>query len=76
MIENHRKCEGKDCKKITFDHMADGWITVGDGGFQKYKGRDKNRTAVTQVYVSKGADFCSWKCLRSNTGYKNATTRN
>lgn len=69
MIQNHRKCDGLNCAKVSLDHMEDGWIVVGDGGFKKYKGRDKTKTAVTAVFVANGSDFCSWKCLRSRTGY-------
>lgn len=68
MIQNHRKCDGIDCNNRTFDHMKDKWIVIGDGGFSKYGGRDKTGTAISEVYVQCGSDFCSWKCLRSRTG--------
>lgn len=70
MIQNNRKCDGIGCEAITLDHMLDGWIIIGDGGFTKYKGRDKRRIAITEIFVANGSDFCSWKCLRSRTGYK------
>lgn len=70
MITNSRRCDGLNCEARTWDHMADGWIVVGDGGFSKYKGRDKNKQAISEIFVANGSDFCSWKCLRSRTGRK------
>jgi hypothetical protein len=66
MITEARKCD--TCGITTFDHMKDGWVVVGDGGFKKYMGRDKTGTAQTEVYVANGSDFCSWKCLKAKTG--------
>lgn len=68
MIQNHRRCDGLKCEKWSLDHIKDGWIVVGDGGFKKYKGRDKTGAAIPDVYVSESKDFCSWNCLRSQTG--------
>lgn len=70
MIDQYRKCDGKDCKEFTLDPYQDKWIVVGDGGFKKYGGRDKDKCGITEVFVANGADFCSWKCLRSRTGRK------
>lgn len=70
MIQNHRKCDGVECKTVSLDHIEDGWIVVGDGGFSKYGGRDKNRSGISEIFVPNGSDFCSWKCLRSRKGNK------
>ena len=67
-IGDIRRCDGVKCEKWSTDHMRDGWIILGDGGFTKYKGRDKSSGAITEVYVRDAGDFCSWGCLKSRTG--------
>lgn len=67
MIFEARRCD--TCQKATNDHMLDAWIVVGDGGFKKYRGRDKSRTALTEIFIANGSDFCSWACLKQKTGY-------
>lgn len=67
-IKEIRVCDGVDCHTSSDDVIADRWIVLGDGGFKKYKGRDKDGTGVLEVYVRETADFCSWGCLRSRTG--------
>lgn len=67
MIANYYKCDGKDCKNSTTNKFGDCWITTGDGGIKKT--RIKRKSIVYEVNVKEGADFCSWKCLRS-TGEK------
>lgn len=62
MITQIRKCDG--CGKTSDDHMRDGWIVIGDGGFTKYKGRISNGTAAVEIYWREGRDFCSWSCLK------------
>lgn len=57
-------CDGSGCSKTSFDHMADGWIV--NFGFIKYKGRNKDRMAETEIYFKEKEEpyhFCSWDCL-------------
>lgn len=54
------------CKKTTMDYMKDGWLTVKE--LTKYKGRDKDGIAISEIYLSTSLDehhFCQWKCLMS-----------
>lgn len=69
-IAEVRKCDGVGCTASTGDYMAAGWIVIGDGGFTKYAGRGKTGTAIAEVYVREGADFCGWTCLKSKKGRK------
>lgn len=67
MIANYFRCDGKGCKNSTTNKFGDCWITLGDGGMSKTMIRRK--AIVDEVRVKEGADFCSWKCLKS-TGAK------